>query len=103
MSVEALTADGFKLAIANASGPAAATVVDGGSSANIDLTISPNPANIVGVLGIRSISGLPSGIALVGISYPSPGTVRITVYNVTTSDITVSAGSVSATLICKAS
>jgi len=40
---------------------------------------------------------------LVGVSYPDVNTVRIRVYNVTTASITIAAGSVSATVLAKAS
>jgi len=103
MSVEALTADGFKIVIATASGPASAVSVGAGAVADVDLTVAPNPAVVREILGLRTITGLPSGIVLVGVSYPSVNTVRIRVYNATATAITIAAGSVSATVLAKAS
>jgi len=103
MSVEALTADGFKIVIATASGPATAVSVGAGAVADVDLTVVANPAVVREILGLRSLTGLPSGIVLVGVSYPNVNTVRIRVHNVTAAAITITAGSVTATVLAKAS
>jgi hypothetical protein len=102
MSVQALTADGWKIVIANASGPASNVSVSAGTAANVDLTVAANPASIKEILALKSVSGLPDGIVLVGVSYPDLTTVRIRVFNHTTGSITITAGSVSASVIAKA-
>lgn len=102
MSVEALTADGWKIALATATGPATTVSVPATSPADVDITLAANPARIVEVLGLRSLTGLPSGVVLVGVSYPALNTVRIRVYNTTGSAVNITAGSVSATVVCKA-
>jgi hypothetical protein len=102
MSVEALTADGWKVVEVTAKGPAADTSVAAGASADVDLTVAAGPANVKKLLALGSITGLPDGIVLAGVSYPSPTTVRVRVHNVTTAAITITAGSVSATVIARA-
>jgi len=102
MSVEAQTADGWKIATATAVGPAAAVSVAAGAAADVDLTVAANPAKIVKILGITSIAGLPSGIVLAGVTYPTLTTIRLRVFNPTASAITVTANSVSATILAKA-
>jgi len=102
MSVEALTAEGYKLVTATASGPASNVAVSAGAAANVDLTITANPARILSIEALKSISGLPDGVVLVGVSYPSLTTVRARVFNPTSTDKTVSAGTVSAEILCKA-
>jgi len=102
MSVEVLTAEGYKLVRATASGPAAATSVAATTAANVDLTIAANPAKILAIEALKSISGLPSGVVLVGITYPDLATVRITVYNTTAAAVTIAAGSISAEILAKA-
>jgi hypothetical protein len=102
MSVEALTADGWKVVEATATGPAATVSVGAGTAANVDLAVAANPASIKEVLALKSLSGLPDGVVLVGVSYPSPTTVRVRVFNPTTSDINVTANSVTAAVLAKA-
>ncbi len=103
MSVQALTADGWKLVIATASGPATNTTVNGGAAGNVDLTVAANPAIIREILGLKSITGLPDGIVLVGVTYPNLATVRISVFNPTTTNITISANTVSASVLARGS
>jgi hypothetical protein len=102
LSVQAITADGWKLVIASATGPAAAVSVAAGASADIDLAIAANPANIKEILAFKSVTGLPDGIELVGISYPALSTVRVRVRNGTAAAITIAAGSVSASILARA-
>lgn len=102
MSVEASTAEGWKLALATAAGPASDVSVGAGSDADVDLSVSPGPAVVREVLALRSISGLPRGLAVAGVEYPGEGRVRIRVFNCTASAVTVPANSVSASVLCKA-
>lgn len=102
MSVEASTREGWKLVLASATGPSTTVPVGAGANANVDLTISANPAVIREILGLKSISGLPDGIVLVGITYPDTSTVRIRVLNHSTSTVSITANSVSASILCKA-
>jgi len=102
MSVEALTADGWKVVEATAAGPAADTSVAANTSVDLDLAVAANPASVKKVLALKSISGLPDGVVLVGVSYPSPTTVRLRVRNVTAAAVTVTANSVSASVSAKA-
>jgi hypothetical protein len=102
MSIQALTAEGWKIVLATASGPASTVSVGAGAAADVDLTVSANPASIKAILALGSVSGLPTGIVLVGVSYPNLSTVRIRVYNPTTSSINVTANSVSATVLARA-
>jgi hypothetical protein len=103
MSVEALTADGIKIVLATAVGPSSNTVVSAGGAANIDLAVQPNPAVIRKILGFTSVSGLPDGVVLEYVTYPDIATVRVRVFNPTGSDKTVTANSVTATILAKAS
>jgi len=103
MSVEALTAEGFKLVLATASGPATTVSVGAGAAANVDLTVAANPGVIREILSLKSLTGLPDGIVLVGVSYPALTTIRVRVFNHTTSSINITAGSVSASVLAKAS
>jgi hypothetical protein len=102
MSVQALTAEGWKIVLANASGPAAAVSVDAGAAADVDLTVAANPANIREILALKSVTGLPDGIVLVGVTYPDLATVRVRVLNHSAAAITIAAGSVSAVIMAKA-
>ena len=102
MSVQALTADGWKVVIATATGPSTTQVVNAGTAANVDLTVAANPASIKEILALKSVSGLPDGIVLVSISYPSLTTVRIRVFNPTDGNINITANSVTASVIAKA-
>jgi hypothetical protein len=102
MSVQALSADGWKIVLANATGPASTVSVNAGSAANVDLTVSANPANIREILALKSIGGLPDGIVLVSVSYPNISTIRLRVFNTTGSSIDINANSVSATILARA-
>jgi hypothetical protein len=102
VSVEALTADGWKIVEATATGPAAAVSVGAGAAADVDLAVAANPASIKEVLALKSLSGLPDGVVLVGVSYPSPTTVRVRVFNPTAAAITIAANSVTAAVSAKA-
>jgi hypothetical protein len=101
MSVQALVG-GYKLALVNATGPSAAVSVAAGASANVDLAVAASPVKVLAMLGLCSVSGLPSGVVLAGVSYPDANTVRLTVFNPTGAAVTVSANSVTATVLAKA-
>ena len=74
-----------------------------GTAGDIDLAISLGEVKqILEHLGVVSISGLPDGLAIAGITFPDATTLRIRVFNPTAGDITVSAGSVSASVLVKA-
>jgi lipid-binding SYLF domain-containing protein len=103
MSVQALTADGWKIVTASATGPGSNVAVSAGAAANVDLTVSANPAQIKEILAVQSVSGLPDGVVLVGFSFPNISTLRLRVFNPTSTDKTVTAGSVSAVITAKAS
>jgi hypothetical protein len=103
MSVQALTSDGWKVVTAPASGPSTDVTVTAGSAANVDLTIGSNPALIREILGLQSVSGLVDGVVLVGFSFPTISTLRLRVFNPTGSGKTVTANSVSAVVLAKAS
>jgi hypothetical protein len=103
MSVQALTADGWKIITAPAAGPASNVAVSAGAAANVDLTVGSNPALIREILAVQSVSGLVDGVVLVGFSFPSTSTLRLRVFNPTSTDKTVTANSVSATILAKAS
>jgi hypothetical protein len=97
-----LTADGWKLVTASAVGPASNVNVAAGATANIDLAVSANPASIKELIAIATIAGLPTGLAIAGISFPNTSTVRIVVFNPTSSAVTVTANSVTATVLASA-
>jgi hypothetical protein len=103
MSVQALTADGWKIVTASASGPGSNVAVSAGAAANVDLTVGSNPALIKEILAVQSVSGLPDGVVLVGFSFPTISTLRLRVFNPTSTDKTVTANSVTAVIIAKAS
>jgi hypothetical protein len=102
VSVEALTADGWKVVEATATGPAAAVSVGAGAAADVDLTVAASPASIKKILALKSISGLPDGIVLVGVTYPTSTTVRVRVFNHTAAAISIAANSVTASVLAKA-
>jgi hypothetical protein len=103
MSVQALTADGWKIVTASASGPGSDVSISGGAAANVDLTVGSNPAQIREILAVQSVSGLADGVVLVGFSFPNISTLRLRVFNPTAGGKTVTANSVSAVIIAKAS
>lgn len=102
MSVQAVTADGWKIVVVSAVGPATTTSVTAGSAANINLAVQTTAAIVRDFLSLSSLSGLPDGVVLVGVSYPDLSTVRVRVFNPTGSNINVTANSVTATLLAKA-
>jgi len=102
MSVEGVLLTGEKIVLLSASGPASDTTVTAGGSATVDLTISLGPVYRAKPLAIRSVSGLPAGVVIGGIEFPDDNTVRITVVNTGTGDVTVTAGSVTAYVLAKA-
>jgi hypothetical protein len=97
-----LTADGWKLVTASAKGPASNVSVAAGATANIDLAVSANPASVKELIAIATIIGLPTGLAIAGISFPNTSTVRIVVFNPTSSAVTVTANSVTVTVLASA-
>jgi len=101
VSIEALTLDGFKLVKATATGPSTNTTVNAGSAATLALPIQANPARLLAVEAVGSITGLPSGVVLAGFS-ATTSAVTLTVFNPTTSNVTVTANSVTATVLAKA-
>ena len=103
MSVQALTADGWKIVTASAAGPGSNVTVTSGAAANVDLTVGSNPAQIREILAVQSVSGLADGVVLVGFSFPTTSTLRLRVFNPTSTDKTVTANSVTAVIIAKAS
>ena len=103
MSVEFHVDTGHKIALLSASGPGADVTVSSGGATNVDLTISLGVVNtILENLSVVSVSGLPDGVVVAGWSFPSSTTLRLRVFNPTASDVTVTAGSVSATVLSKA-
>jgi hypothetical protein len=102
MSVQALTADGWKIVTATATGPSTNVSVTAGSAANVDLTVGSTPAQIREILAVQSISGLTDGVVLEGFSFPSTSTIRLRVFNPTSTDKTVTANAVTAVIIAKA-
>ena len=100
---ESLLLTGEKVEVLSASGPSSDTSVAATSAADIDLTISLGKVKkILDHLAVTQISGLPDGVVLAGYSFPSETTLRLRVYNPTSADITVTAGSVSAEVLVKA-
>jgi len=97
-----LTADGWKLVTASAKGPASDVSVAAGATANIDLAVSANPASIKELIALATVAGLPTGLAIAGISFPNTSTVRIVVFNPTSSAVTVTANSVTVTVLASA-
>jgi len=102
MSVHALTVEGYKIVEVTAVGPASNTVVTAGAVATLDLAVRPGVGVVVDILALKSVEGLPAGLALAGVSIVDANTVRLTVYNATTGSVTVTANSVTARLIAKA-
>jgi len=88
----------YNISSVSASGPSSDTVVSAGGTANVDLSISAD-VNVSTPLGIESVSGLPAGVAIAGWTFPDNSTLRLILLNPTASDVTVTAGSVSATVI----
>lgn len=100
MSFPIHTQEGYKLALVTATGPSANVSVGAGASANVDLSISFD-TRIIEALGIAGVSGLPSGVVIQGIEFPSTSTVRLVVFNPTAAAITVTANSVSARVLVR--
>jgi len=97
-----LTADGWKLVTASAKGPASDVSVAAGATANIDLAVSANPASIKELIALATVAGLPTGLAIAGISFIGTTTVRIVVFNPTAAAVSVAANSVTATILASA-
>jgi len=88
------TADGKKLVVATATGPASDTTVAAGAAADLSLSYARTTlARVEEARGVRRIAGLPDGVVLVGFEAKADG-VTVRVYNATGADVTVSAGSV---------
>jgi hypothetical protein len=102
MSLQALTADGKKVGLVTATGPSTAVSVSAGTAANVDLPIATPPFIIQEILSLKSIAGLPDGIVLVGVSYPNLSTVRVRVFNPTAAGISITANSVTASILVQA-
>ena len=98
MAVYEMTSRGLTETTATATGPASDTAVTAGTSATITLSYTTlnGIKKIVDVVGLVSVSGLPDGIAIEGISI-STGNVSLKVRNTTGADITITANSVSVT------
>lgn len=99
MTVIALTADGRKIVVGSAAGPASDVTVTAGSQANVDIAV---PMFELGrkneALAVKSIEGLPNNIVLVGFSWPTLDTLRLRVFNHSGTNVTVTANSVTVTV-----
>ena len=101
-TVVGLTATGTKLVLVRASGPASDTTVGAGASATVALSYAASEASkILRALGIAAVAGLPDGVVLEGFSADESG-VSLKVRNTTGSDVTLSANSLSATVLVEA-
>jgi len=81
-------------------GPSSDVTVAGGAMGNIDLKLQPSKLNnVLKVLGVKSISGLPDNVLLAGFSFPDNSTLRLRVKNTASGDVTVSANSVTAEVL----
>jgi len=80
--------------------PDADTTITAGGTANISISIGgESPRNIL-YAGVESISGLPTDVYIAGISVDkSAKTLTITLVNTGAADVTISAGSLSLTIV----
>lgn len=101
MTLVGITADGYKLVSISVTGPASDTVISVASAGNVSISISSN-YTLLSVVAVKSVSGLPDGVVLNGISITGTSTVTLKLYNTTGSDATVTANSVTVELLAKA-
>jgi len=102
MSFELLTASGFKLVKVTATGPSTNTTINAGNPGSLALSVASNPFRLLALEAIASISGLPSGIVISNITFTGTSTVTLSVFNASTSNVTVNANTVTATILAKA-
>ena len=77
-------------------GPAADTIVPTGGTANVTFSIAGESPRDIEYAGLESITGLPAGVYIAGISFDKTAkTLTITLYNSTAADVTVTANSLS--------
>jgi len=97
-----LLATGEKLVAITATGPAADVSVGATAAADVDISIPVRTlSRILENLALVSLTGIPDGVVLVGFSFPDVGTLRIRVFNTTGAAITITAGSITATVLSK--
>ena len=94
-----LTAEGYTETTAIAKGPSSDTSVTTGSSATITLSYTDlgGIKKIIDVVGLVSVSGLPDGVVIEGIT-AGTSNVTVKVRNTTGGDVTVTANSVTVTV-----
>lgn len=81
-------------------GPAQDTTVAAGGTADITITVDTGIKRPAESMGIVSISGLPSGVYIADITVDAANkTVTLTLANPGSSDVTVSANSITVTAI----
>ena len=96
-----ITADGYKIVTVTATGPASTTAVTAGAAADISLAVEDSPHNILEIIAVKRISGLPDGVVLAGWSATADA-VTLRVFNPTAGNIDVTADSVTVELLAKA-
>ena len=90
---------GKKLILTTAVGPATAISVDAGGYANVDLKVAfAEAATHLDITGLKSIMGLPDGITIQSITYPTLETARVRVRNCSTATIFIPVNSVTVEL-----
>jgi len=89
-----LTPEGRKRAVIQAKGPASDATVGATSASTITLTYQNNPLSLIlEVRSISKVSGLPNGICISTIE-PSTTGISMKVFNATSSNVTITANSV---------
>ena len=97
-----LTNLGTKLVAVSARGPSSDVTVGAGAAADIALAYQPAPVGrILQALSLKSIEGLPDGLALVQFKADEGG-VTIRMLNTTGADVTVPANSITASVLAEA-
>lgn len=94
----ALLPNGLKLVKASGTGPGSDTVVGAGASGTVAITVDMPEVSRVVLGAVMNVSGLPTGVVLKGWSI-SHGSITLSLFNPTGSDVTVTTDSVSVDLL----
>ena len=81
-------------------GPDADVVVAAGGTADLVFDVASETGRDIAYAGVESITGLPAGIVIAGITFNKTAkTLTVTVQNTTGADVTITANSVSVSVV----
>jgi len=92
MTILFTTHDGRKVVEGSATGPG--VTVGATAAADVDVPIPLFELGRKHSIKLKSVTGLPDGVVLVGFSYPNVDTVRLRIFNTTAAAITIAVGAI---------